>query len=213
MKKLYTDYLLRLKDRTKKPFDAMQDALGISASTLCRYFKGESEPTVDTLERIVEYLGGSMRDLYAQVGEQELKASEQHDYMGTDAMADEFARREKLIREHCDQRIAHADELRRQLQQSFDTTIAAMERTHATELQKLDAHFDRSNTYLSGQIVELRGELSQALSRALRAEAERDVLAASRRRLLWCTVTAIVFVLSVFVGLILADHPHLITNW
>lgn len=213
MKKIYTDFLLRKKEQAKLSFDALHDRTGVSASTLCRYFKGEAEPTVDILENIVEALGANMRDLYAQVGEHEMKASEPHDFKGVEALSAEFARREELIREHCNQRITHAEELRLQLQQSFDTAIAAMERTHATELQKLDAHFDRSNTYLSGQIVELRAELSQALSRALRAEAERDVLITSRRRLLWLTATAIVFVLAVFVGLILADHPHLITNW
>ena len=213
MKKIYTDYLIRLKEKKKTSFDAMQDPLGISASTLCRYFKGDAEPTLDTLERIVEYLGGSMRELYAQVGESEMIASEKVDFKGADALLEEFSRREAAYKENCEQRLAHAVELRRQLQHSFDEAIATLERTHADALKKRDETYERSASYLKDLVTDLKADNKELRERAATAEAERAELDRRRHHVFWCMFGLLAAVILLFAGAIVADLPQIGMGW
>lgn len=191
MKKIYTDYLLKLKDAAKVSFDTMQDALGISASTLCRYFKGDAAPTVDTLERIVEYLGGNMRDLYARAGEQEMKDSEQVDYKGATALLNDFHHIEASYKEH----------------------LASLERSHAAALKHRDDTYERSVSYLKAQIKELKQDNLDLLERASRAEAVRDQLDKRRHNVFLGMLTIIVLILLLFALAIFADLPQIGMGW
>lgn len=213
MKKIYTDYLIRLKEIAKVSFETMQDALGISASTLCRYFKGDAEPTVDTLERIVEYLGGNMRDLYAQIGEQEMKDSEKVDYKGATALLEDLHRHEAMYKEHCDLRVAHAEELYKHLQDSFDASIATLERSHAAALLKRDETYDRTAKYLKEQVLDLKQDNKNLLERASKAEAARDQLDARRHHVFWGMLSIILFLSVALVTYIVIDAPQIGAGW
>lgn len=191
MKEIYTNFLIRKKEAAKVSFEVLQDRTGISASTLCRYFKGDAEPTMDTMERIVEALGANMRDLYVQVGEQEMKDSQQVDYKGATALLDDFSRRESLYKEH----------------------LSSLERNHIAALQKRDENYERSVAYLKSQIAELKQDNKVLLERASRAEAVRDQLDARRHQVFWGMLSIVIVILVLFAGAIIADLPQIGMGW
>lgn len=112
--------LKALNDQKKisgKTLDNVQDDLGYARSTVQRWLKGESDPTMEQYETLYEYFGGSMRDLYADVGEQEMRATENIGYQGAEVMVEHYEQRlhakdEKyeLLKDHHDQRINEINE-------------------------------------------------------------------------------------------------------
>lgn len=191
MKEIYTNFLIRKKEAAKLSYDVLQERTGISASTLCRYFKGDAEPTMDTMERIVDALGANMRDLYAQVGEQEMKDSQQVDYKGASALLEDFSKRESLYKDH----------------------LSTLERSHASALKNRDETYERSVSYLKNQIAELKQDNKDLLERATRAEAVRDQLDVRRHHVFWGMLSIILVVLVLFAGAIIADLPQIGMGW
>lgn len=175
MRDIYTNHLIKLKESQKISFSALQDKTGITSSTLCRWFKGEGNPTVDELETIFTALGGDIRDVFADVGEQELRASRKIDYMGADALLADFERREKIYKDNCDARIAHQIELREKLQESFHTAIASLEKTHADALKKRDETYSSSVGYLKEDLRVIREKNRELMNQALEAEKRADI--------------------------------------
>lgn len=180
MREIYTNHLIKLKERTKISFAALEQNTGISASTLCRWFKGEGNPSVDDLERIFEALGSDMREVFAAVGEQEFRAAEKVDYKGADALIADYEERIKIIRENCNDRVAHQIELREKLQESFHASLHALETSHAAALQKRDDTYDRSVGYLKEELRSMHEKNRELMDRAAAAEKRADVAQAQR---------------------------------
>lgn len=180
MREIYTNHLIKLKERAKISFVALEGKTGISDSTLQRWFKGDGSPSVDDLERIFEALGGNIRDVYDQVGEQEMRASEKIDYKGADALLAEFAERIKIIQGNCDTRVAHQIELREKLQESFGEAIKSLESSHAAALKKRDETYDRSVGYLKEELRQTREKNRELMDRAVAAEKRADIAQAQR---------------------------------
>lgn len=138
MRDIYLSRLADLREKNHTSLALLESKLGISQSTLSRWLQGKGSPSVDDLERLIEALGGNIRDIFADVGEQELRAAEKIDYKGIDTLLADFERREKITKEHYDARIAHEVQLRTQLQSSFDAAIQALSAAHDAALKKLD---------------------------------------------------------------------------
>lgn len=175
MRKIYADYFISLKEKSGKSFAALEKDIGRSASTICRWLKEEGEPTFEEILLLCEAMGGNPRDLFASVGEQELKASEKVDYMGADALLEDFARREAIYRENCDQRVAHQIELRQELQKSFDTMVATLAREHEAALTKRDETYDRTTSYLKKLVDTLEDKNAKLMERMKDAERRAEV--------------------------------------
>lgn len=175
MREIYTNHLMKLKDRTNISFLLLEEKTGISDSTLSRWFAGKGNPTVDDLELVFEAMGSNMEQVFRDIGEQELKASEKIDFRGTDALLEEFSRRESIYKENCDRNVAHQIELREKLQESFDTMITTMSKEHDAALRKRDETYDRSVNYLKAQIDTLEKKNAALMERTKTAEARADV--------------------------------------
>lgn len=213
MKKIYIDRLVTLKKKRNVSYDTMQEALGISASTLCRYFNGDAEPTMDTLERILEYLGGSMRELYADVGEAEMKAAEKVAYHGTDALLEDFRLREEQYKKSCEERLAHAAEMRLQLQQSFESALSTLERAHASALAKRDETYERTTAYLKELVIELRADNKELRERSAAAETSREHMHGHCRRVFWGMLSAVIALAVLLTVYIVIDAPQIGAGW
>ena len=180
MREIYTNHLIRLKERKKISFTGLEEMTGISDSTLCRWFKGEGTPSVDELEKVFEAMGSDMREVFAAIGEQEMLASEKVEYKGADALLADFERREAIYRQNCDQSIAHQIELREKLQESFETTIATLAQEHKEALKKRDETYDRTTSYLKQAIENLEKKNAALMERM--KDAERRAEVAEQRR-------------------------------
>lgn len=180
MREIYTNHLIKLKETQKFSFAALEAKTGITQSTLCRWFQGKGNPTVDELETVFSALGGDIRDVFADVGEQELRASEKIDYKGADALLAEFERREHISKEHYEARLAYEVQLRAELQSSFDAAIATLERTHAAALEKRDETYKNSVGYLKDDLKDTREKNRELMTRASEAEKRADLAQTQR---------------------------------
>lgn len=99
MKAHILDKLNRLMVDAKKTPENVHQDLGFAVSTVRRWLKGETAPDLDDLTTMVEYLGGSMNELFAEVGKQELAAAQTIDYKGTDVLVAQYEARLEAMRE------------------------------------------------------------------------------------------------------------------
>ena len=180
MREIYTNHLIHLRERKKVSFAALEEMTGISDTTLCRWFAGKGNPTVDDLERVFQALGGDMQGVFAEVGEQELRASEKLDFKGVDALLEDFTRRESAIREDYDRQLAQQIDLRQTLQCTFESALATMAGEHTQAIAQLTA------------------ELHEAQRRA-------DQIEAKRHNVFWGMLAALGLVTGAFVVALFHD--------
>lgn len=138
MKTQILEKLNDLKTKSGKSYDAVRDALGYATSTVSRWHKGDSEPDLDQLTNLVEFYGGSMEELFAAVGKQELTATQSIGYQGADVMV-----------EHYEARLKAKDDL-----------LAQAQHYHDQRLQQEKEHHQKSVDYLTLEIERLRGVVS-----------------------------------------------------
>lgn len=185
MREIYTNHLIKLKEKKKISFTTLQEKTGISDSTLCRWFKGEGNPSVDDLEALFEAMGSDMREVFADIGEQELKASEKIEYKGADALLADFERREKIYKEHCDLRVQHEIQLRDKLQESFHASLSALEKSHTDALKQHTDRYDASVRYLKDELSDMRKKNRELMDRAIAAEQRASDLDKRRHNVFW----------------------------
>lgn len=159
MRPILLERLNNQKKISGKSLEAISKITGYSDSTLSRWYKGESTPDMDQLENVYVATGGSLKDLYAEIGEAEVKAAEKFDYKGTDALLAEFEKREKLYQHHCEQVVAHERVLREHQQQSFDKAIQALQDSNKETVAHLRERYTASTDYLKTQNGRLRRSL------------------------------------------------------
>lgn len=140
MKTQILEKLNELKSKSGKSYENVHDALGYATSTVHRWHKGESEPDIDQLTELVEYYGGSMEDLFAAVGKQELMATQTIGYQGADSMVTHYEERLK----------------------SKDERYEMLKEHHAERIKTINDNHEKSVQYLKEEIIRLRGELDTA---------------------------------------------------
>lgn len=145
MKTQILEKLNDLKNQSGKSFEDIHAALGFATSTLHRWHKGESTPDIDDLTALVEYYGGSMEDLFAAVGKQELTATQTIGYQGAEVMV-----------EHFKAQLAAKDE-----------KYAILQAHHEQRIEEINAHHEKSVEYLKSEVERLRGERDSARGTSL----------------------------------------------
>lgn len=218
-------------------YDELVERTSMSKSKLQRVFTGQVEVTVTDLEIIVEKgLGASMRELYALVGEQEFKASEELDFKGAKELMAEFsAERTKLeeahqmekkimresheesnrlMREDHAAQIEKLKTLRLELQEQFQqNTNLLTDRYNANSkfLTEHAAKIERLNDQLTER-AEKAEEIAQAAqSRAARAEKRIDDFDKRRHHVFLGMLGVIFLLLVVIIISVVFDIPAL--NW
>ncbi len=132
MKAQVLEKLNEYKRKSGKSLEAVHESLGYATSTVQRWLKGESNPDIEQVEALVEFFGGSMKDLYAAVGKQELIATEKIGYQGADVMV-----------EHYEQRLIAKDEKYELLKAHHDQRIKEINETHKRSVEYLLKEKDR----------------------------------------------------------------------
>lgn len=168
MKEIYLDYLNRTRDRKKLSYEDIRARIGNvkAVSTIQRIFSGQTEPTVEDFELLVENgLGEDLRDVYALIGEREFTDSAEIDYKGAKELLADFAAEKETIKQEYEARIAHSREMRTAQQEAFQAAI-----------QALEAKYERGTKYLKGRIDECQRDLEAQTRRAVAAEARAEAL-------------------------------------
>lgn len=180
MKTQILEKLNDLKTRSGKSYEAVHEAFGYATSTVHRWHKGESEPDMEQLTNLVEFYGGSMTDLFAAVGKQEMTATQTIGYQGADSMVVQYEARlegkdEKynLLKEHHDQR-----------------------------LTEVNNQHEKAVAYLKKEIERLRGELDTANKAAVDLAAAVTALIQKKHKVFWVLVGAnVLLAILLFVAL------------
>lgn len=168
MKDIYLEYLNNTRDKKRLSYEEVRSRLGNikAVSTLQRIFTGQTEPTVEDFELIVEKgLGEDLRDVYALIGAREFTDSAIIDYKGAKELLADFAAEKEQIRKSYEERIATSRELRAAQQEAFQEAI-----------QALEAKYERGTKYLKGRIDECERDLEAQTRRAVAAEARVDAM-------------------------------------
>lgn len=180
MKTQVLEKLNEYKRKSGKSLDAVQENLGYARSTVQRWLKGESNPDMEQLEELVEFFGGSMEDLYAAVGKQEMIATEKIGFQGADAMV-----------EHYEQRLKAKDE-------KYDL----LKEHHNQRLEEINANHGRAVQYLKDEIKRLREELDIANSAAVELSKAAASLTGKKYTVFWVLVGAnVLLAILLFVAL------------
>lgn len=145
MKTQILEKLNDLKIKSGKSFEDVHDALGFAASTVHRWHKGESNPDMDQLTTLVEFYGGSMDKLYAEVGKQEMTATANIGYQGADAMVEHYEARLTAAKEKYDLLQAH----------------------HSQRVEEINESHRKSIEYLKEEVKRLRDERDSARGTSL----------------------------------------------
>lgn len=213
MRQIYLDFLTQKKDAKKLSYDDLVASTNMSKSKLQRAFTGQVELTVSDLEIIVEKgLGASIQELYARVGEQEMKDCEDFDFKGARALLSDFNAEKQQIRKEyqsrIDQLVATGDER----QKAF--TIA---------LEQIGAQYKVNANYLTdiirdngAYILDLleKAEHAQhiakaAQSRAEKAESKIEKLDKKRFQVFWSMLAVVLLLIVIIIASMILNFPAL----
>lgn len=145
MKTQILEKLNQWKVQSGKSYEDAHEATGYATSTIHRWHKGESEPDLEQLTTIVEFWGGNMQELFADVGKQEMAATQAIGYQGADVMVEHYEARLTAAKEKYELLQAH----------------------HNQRIEEINASHQRSVEYLKAEIDRLRGERDSARSTSL----------------------------------------------
>lgn len=130
MKAQILEKLNDLKSKSGKSYEDVHETLGYATSTVHRWHRGESNPDMDQLTALVEFYGGEMRDLYADVGKQEMTATQDIGYQGAVAMV-----------EHYEARLKAKDDQQMMLQSHYDKVVSYLkEQVETMQKERKENH-------------------------------------------------------------------------
>lgn len=213
MRQIYLDFLTQKKDAKKLSYDDLVASTNMSKSKLQRAFTGQVELTVSDLEIIVEKgLGASIQELYARVGEQEMKDSEDMDFKGARALLSDF-NAEKL-------------QIRQEYQTRIDQLVATSDerqKAFTTALEQLGAQYKANANYLTDIILDneayIRDLLAKtehaqhiakaALTRAEKAESKIEKLDKKRFQVFWSMLAVTLLLIGIIIASMILNLPAL----
>lgn len=211
MRKIYLEYLTQTKDAKRLAYDDLAVTTNISKSKLQRVFTGQVEPTVSDLEIIVEKgLKASMSELYALVGEQEMKASEKLDFKGARALMEDFNAEKAQIRQEYEMRIEQSIQARIETQEAFSAGLKQLEERYtanATYLTGLVGKLEASNADLSARAVKATDLALAAQKRAEASEKRADELDRRRYQVFWGMLGLVILLVVLLALGVVLDLP------
>ena len=213
MRQIYLDFLTQKKDAKKLSYDDLVASTNMSKSKLQRAFTGQVELTVSDLEIIVEKgLSASIQELYARVGEQEMKDSEDLDFKGARALLADFNAEKQQIRQEyqtrIDQLVATSDE---------------RQKAFTTALEQIGAQYKANANYLTDIIIDneayIRDLLAKtehaqhiakaAQSRAEKAESKIEKLDKKRFQVFWSMLAVTLLLIGIIIASMILNLPEL----
>ena len=215
MREIYLTFLSQKRDEKRLSYDDLVPRTSMSKSKIQRIFTGQTEPTVSDLEIIVEKgLGANIKELYALVGESELKASEDVDYKGAQALMDEFAAEKARIHTNYETKIETLVAQSDKRQQAFTDALAQIGEQYRKNADCLTGIIRDNEAYIRDLLAKTEHANSIAISEKERAEtAEKRVIELDKRRyqVFWSMLGVIVLLLFIIVISIVFDIPAF--NW
>lgn len=179
--------------RSKHPeytYEYIAGKMHTSASTVCRWCTGKSTPSFDEVAMLAEVIGLSLPSVFATLGRQEFRDSEQIGFKGAKEMLAEFEADKQATREAYERQITHHVEMRTIAKQNYDDTI-----------RRLEENYTSNRDYLQTELRELRQANDKLQERAVAAESDRKESETRRHQTFWGMLIVIIILVLAVVGL------------
>ncbi len=213
MRQIYLDYISQVRDEKRLSYDDLVPRTNMSKSKLQRIFTGQTEPTVSDLEIIVEQgLKGRIEDLYAKIGEQEMKDSEELDYKGARALLDDFNAEKKQIRSEYQTRIDQLVSSNDERQKLFTDALSQLSDQYRANADYLTGIIRDNENYIRDLLVkteQANGIAQAAQARAARAEKRIDDLDKRRHHVFWGMLSVILILIGVIIASFIFNLPSI----
>lgn len=145
MDKIALDRLNQLRKERGETFKQMEEAVGISDSTLSAWYSGKAEPSTYGLEKLAAHYGLTVSELYASVPLSTVPQEKQQDMDIVLRIIDECNADKSFQSHHCQTLLDHQKELRQ------------LEADNYTRLMQQElAHHEKVVEYLKKQVSRFR---------------------------------------------------------
>lgn len=213
MRQIYLDYISQMRDEKRLSYDDLVPRTNMSKSKLQRIFTGQTEPTVSDLEIIVEQgLKGRIDDLYAKVGEQEMKDSEGLDYKGARALLDDFNAEKLQIRKEYQSRIEQLVATSDERQKAFTIALKQIEEQYRKNADYLVGVVNDNEIYIRDLLVKTENAnniAAAAQKRAETAEKRADDLDKRRHHVFWAMMVLVLLLIGVIIASMILNIPSI----
>lgn len=217
MRKIYLDTLTRKKDETGISYERISTRIeqkrnvSLSVSKLQRIFTGQQEPSVLDFEMIIEDgLEMDLMSVYAKMGRQEFKDSEQVDYKGAKELIADFNTEKAQIREEYETRIAQSIKAREETQLSFNLALAQIGDQYQKNAEYLNGIITDNEAYirdLLAQTEKANSIAEAAQKRAEEAEKSRNDIDGRRHQVFWGMLSVILVLLGIIIASFILNIP------
>lgn len=103
----------------------------------------KNAPPYDVIVQLAGFIGCDINEITSAVGENELKKSQDINYMGTEALLCEMEKWKEQYKHHCDSALAHERELRTQVEEHCKALLAEKNHKYETVVAYLKLQVDR----------------------------------------------------------------------
>jgi hypothetical protein len=104
----------------------------------------KNAPPYDVIVQLADFIGCDINEITSAVGENELKKSQDINYMGTEALLCEMEKWKEQYNHHCEEALAHERELRTQSEEHYKALLAEKDRRYETVVAYLKHQVERS---------------------------------------------------------------------
>jgi len=146
MDKIALDRLNQLRIERGETFKSLENDLGISDSTLSKWYSGKSEPSTRDLELLASHYNLTIPELYASVPLSSVPQEKQQDMDIVLRIIDECNAEKAFQTQHCQMLLDHQKELRRLEQENHNALMAQHEAHYSKVVSYLKAQVDKSRT-------------------------------------------------------------------
>lgn len=152
MEQIVLDRLNALRLERGESYKQLEKAVGISDSTLSKWYTGKAEITMYGLTRLSSHYGMTISEIISDVPPAEIPQEKQQDMSIVNTIIAELTAKETAHSLHCNAIIEHQKELR-----------ALEQENHARLMAQQKEHHDRVVSYLTNQVGRFRLALTVVL--------------------------------------------------
>lgn len=152
MKTRILEHMQTLRKDSGFSLTTLHEKTSFATTTLHRWFSGESSPDIYELTTLVEAMGGSMTDLFADVGKQEMQSTQAIEYQGAVAMQEHYATRLAAAKDKLDMLQTHHEQAIKTQQDTYDRSVQYLKE------QVREMKYERANLQERVSVLNKRNE-------------------------------------------------------
>lgn len=219
MREIMLTALTQTKDETGVSYEKIsarierKTGVYISVSKLQRIFTGQQEPTVADYEMIAEAgLEMNLDKTYAKVGKQEVRDSEELEFMGAKALMEQFAIEKERIHTNYETRISTLVDQSDKRQQAFNDALIQIGDQYRKNANYLTDIIIDNEAYIRDLLAKTEHAqhiAKAAQTRAEKAESKIEKLDKKRFQVFWAMLAVVLLLIGIIIASMILNIPEL----